>query len=289
MAGGLGSRMRSAMPKHLHPILGRRMVDWIVEAARPLGAEPLVVVAAPDSADSFEGLEVAIQERPLGTGDAVRSARVALAGADEVLVLSGDTPLLTTALLSDLLHTHRGKGAAATVLSFVPADIRSYGRVVRNADGDLLAIVEAADASPNSSRSARRTRPSTSSRRTRSGPRSTASALRTPRASYTSPTPCAISSRRAGAWRCTSPPTPMKPKVSTRVSSWQSPRQRCVTGSTSVTSSQASRSKIRRRPGSNRPSSSSPTRRSCRSPSCREPRASRPALGSGLTPSPSTP
>ncbi len=148
MAGGLGSRMRSAMPKHLHPILGRRMVDWIVEAARPLGAEPLVVVAAPDSADSFEGLEVAIQERPLGTGDAVRSARVALAGADEVLVLSGDTPLLTTALLSDLLHTHRGKGAAATVLSFVPADIRSYGRVVRNADGDLLAIVEAADASP---------------------------------------------------------------------------------------------------------------------------------------------
>ena len=96
MAGGLGSRMRSAMPKHLHPILGRRMVDWVVEAARPLGADPLVVVAAPDSADSFEGLEVAVQERPLGTGDAVRCARGGAAGADEVLVLSGDTPLLTT-------------------------------------------------------------------------------------------------------------------------------------------------------------------------------------------------
>ena len=124
------------------------MVDWIVEAARPLGAEPLVVVASPDTADRFDGLAVAVQERPLGTGDAVRSAKEALADADEVLILSGDTPLLTTGLLEALLETHRSRGAGATVLSFVPADIRSYGRVVRGVDGDLEAIVEAADASP---------------------------------------------------------------------------------------------------------------------------------------------
>jgi bifunctional UDP-N-acetylglucosamine pyrophosphorylase/glucosamine-1-phosphate N-acetyltransferase len=124
------------------------MVDWVVEAARPLGVSPLVVVASPETARDFDGLDVAVQERPLGTGDAVRSARAALDGADEVLVLSGDTPLMTTALLDDLLATHRTEGAAATVLSFVPDDIRSYGRIVRNGTGDLVAIVEASDATP---------------------------------------------------------------------------------------------------------------------------------------------
>ena len=140
--------MRSATPKHLHPILGRRMIDWIVEAARPLEPAPLVVVASPDTAGDFGGLAVAVQERPLGTGDAVRAGRTALAGAEEVLILSGDTPLLTTELLEALLATHRSRAAGATVLSFVPADIRSYGRIVRGAGGDLEAIVEAADATP---------------------------------------------------------------------------------------------------------------------------------------------
>jgi bifunctional UDP-N-acetylglucosamine pyrophosphorylase/glucosamine-1-phosphate N-acetyltransferase len=141
--------MCSATPKHLHPILGRRMVDWIVEAARPLGAEPLVLVTSPDTADHFAGLAVAVQERPLGTGDAVRSAQAALAGADEVLILSGDTPLLTTELLEELIAAHRSRAAGATVLSFVPTEIRSYGRIVRGAEGDLESIVEAADATPD--------------------------------------------------------------------------------------------------------------------------------------------
>jgi bifunctional UDP-N-acetylglucosamine pyrophosphorylase/glucosamine-1-phosphate N-acetyltransferase len=140
--------MRSAVAKHLHPLLGRRMVDWVVEAARPLGVSPLVVVASPETAGDFDGLPVAVQERPLGTGDAVRSARSALDGADEVLVLSGDTPLLTTGLLEELVATHRAQDAAATVLSFVPADVRSYGRIVRAETGDLVAIVEASDATP---------------------------------------------------------------------------------------------------------------------------------------------
>ena len=148
MAGGLGTRMKSSLVKHLHPILGRRMVDWVVEAARPLGADPLVVVASPATADAFTGLPVAVQEEALGTGDAVRSAREAVGNADEVLVLSGDTPLLTTELLGGLLDAHRAAGGAATVLSFVPDDMLRYGRVLRNADGDLAAIVEAADATP---------------------------------------------------------------------------------------------------------------------------------------------
>jgi bifunctional UDP-N-acetylglucosamine pyrophosphorylase / glucosamine-1-phosphate N-acetyltransferase len=149
MAGGLGTRMRSSLPKHLHPLLGRRMVDWVLEAARPLGADPLVVVSSPDGASAFDGVDVAVQERPLGTGDAIRSARAAVGNAAEILVLSGDTPLLTTDLLANLLEEHRGAGTAATVLSFVPEDMRGYGRVIRDDAGDLVAIVEAADATPD--------------------------------------------------------------------------------------------------------------------------------------------
>ena len=147
MAGGLGTRMRSAVPKHLHPLLGRRMVDWVLEAARPLGPAPLVVVASPESRDAFGEVQIAVQERALGTGDAVRSAREAVgSGADLLLVLPGDTPLLTTQLLQELVEAHRHEQAAATVLSFEPADVRSYGRIVRAADQTVAAIVEAVDA-----------------------------------------------------------------------------------------------------------------------------------------------
>ncbi len=124
------------------------MVDWVLRTARELEADPLVVVAAPSTAAAFEGVAVAVQHQPLGTGDAVRSAEKALRGVDDVLVLSGDTPLLTSALLRELLDTHRRETAAATVLSFEPDDPREYGRVVRNGSGALAAIVEAVDASP---------------------------------------------------------------------------------------------------------------------------------------------
>jgi bifunctional UDP-N-acetylglucosamine pyrophosphorylase/glucosamine-1-phosphate N-acetyltransferase len=151
MAAGLGTRMKSALPKHLHPVLGRRMVDWVLAAAREVGADPIVVIASPSTKDAFDGdtVELAIQEEPRGTGDAIRSARAALEGhAGDVLILSGDTPALTSALLGDLVQTHRREQAAATVLTFVPPDVRSYGRVLRDAGGRVRAIVEAADASP---------------------------------------------------------------------------------------------------------------------------------------------
>ncbi|HEY7795884.1 MAG TPA: bifunctional UDP-N-acetylglucosamine diphosphorylase/glucosamine-1-phosphate N-acetyltransferase GlmU [Gaiellaceae bacterium] len=148
MAGGMGTRMRSSVPKHLHPILGRRMVDWVLAAARPLGPEPLVVVSSPETRAAFDGVPVAVQERPLGTGDAVRTARAAVDGAATLLVLSGDTPLLTGALLAALLETHRREEAAATVLSFELDEPGSYGRVLRSADGSVTGIVEAVDATP---------------------------------------------------------------------------------------------------------------------------------------------
>ena len=74
MAAGLGTRMKSALPKHLHPILGRRMVDWVLAAAQELELGRLAVVASSSTTDLYPGLDVAVQERPLGTGDAVRSA-----------------------------------------------------------------------------------------------------------------------------------------------------------------------------------------------------------------------
>ena len=148
LAAGLGTRMRSEMPKHLHPLLGRRLVDWVVEAARELGPEPLVVVTSPGSEDAFEGVETAVQAEPRGTGDAAAAAREALAGFEgDVLVVTGDAAAITGDLLGRLLETHRSEGAGATVLSFEPADPGAYGRIVRNADGDLEAIVEAGDAS----------------------------------------------------------------------------------------------------------------------------------------------
>jgi bifunctional UDP-N-acetylglucosamine pyrophosphorylase/glucosamine-1-phosphate N-acetyltransferase len=149
MAAGIGTRMKSATPKHLHPILGRRMVDWVIEAARGAGVERLVVVASPQTSDLLEDVEVALQEEPRGTGDAVRCAHAALEGFDgDILVLNGDVPALRPETISALVETHRSAGAAATVLSFEPADAGAYGRIVRDEEGRLARIVEAADASP---------------------------------------------------------------------------------------------------------------------------------------------
>jgi bifunctional UDP-N-acetylglucosamine pyrophosphorylase/glucosamine-1-phosphate N-acetyltransferase len=148
LAAGLGTRMRSETPKHLHPLLGRRLVDWVIEAASGLGPEPLVVVTSPDQRDAFEGVVVAVQQKPRGTGDATAAAREAFEGFDgDVLVVSGDAAAITSESLGRLLETHRRENAAATVLSFERDEPGAYGRVVRSPDGTLEAIVEASDAS----------------------------------------------------------------------------------------------------------------------------------------------
>src|SRR5436309_5173341 len=103
MAAGLGTRMKSALPKHLHPLLGRRLVDWVVEAVRPLGPDPLVVVLSPEAAGELQGVSVAVQERPLGTGDSLRSARASVGSARTVVVVSGDHPRIRSELLEQLV------------------------------------------------------------------------------------------------------------------------------------------------------------------------------------------
>jgi len=148
LAAGLGTRMHSETPKHLHPLLGRRLADWVIESVRGLGPDPLVIVTSPDAREAFTGETVAVQQEPRGTGDATAAARASLEGFDgDVLVVTGDAATITTELLGSLLETHRSAGAAATVLSFDPPEPGAYGRIVRGDDGSLQAIVEARDAS----------------------------------------------------------------------------------------------------------------------------------------------
>ncbi|MFN2471568.1 MAG: bifunctional UDP-N-acetylglucosamine diphosphorylase/glucosamine-1-phosphate N-acetyltransferase GlmU [Gaiellaceae bacterium] len=149
MAAGLGTRLRSATPKHLHPLLGRRMVDWALEALRPLRADPLVVVASPEAREAFPAETVAVQENPRGTGDAVVAARAALEGYEgDVLVVPGDSPLVTTELLRGLVDAHRRERPSVTVMSYEPPAQPPYGRIMRDEGGRLRAIVEATDATP---------------------------------------------------------------------------------------------------------------------------------------------
>src|SRR3954463_13269905 len=98
--------MRSATPKHLHPLLGRRLSDWVIEAARALGPDPLVVVTSHDARDAFEGETGAAPEEPRGTGDAPAAARSSLEGFDgDVLVVTGDAATITSELLAALVET----------------------------------------------------------------------------------------------------------------------------------------------------------------------------------------
>jgi bifunctional UDP-N-acetylglucosamine pyrophosphorylase / glucosamine-1-phosphate N-acetyltransferase len=150
MAGGLGTRMRSETPKHLHPLLGRPLVDWVIEAARGVDPAVLLVVTSDATKDAIaaEGLTVVVQPEARGTGDAVASARSALEGFEgDVLILSGDAPLLTPELLQGLVEEHRRNEAAATVLTFEPSRPLPYGRIVRDSAGNVSAIVEEGDAS----------------------------------------------------------------------------------------------------------------------------------------------
>jgi bifunctional UDP-N-acetylglucosamine pyrophosphorylase/glucosamine-1-phosphate N-acetyltransferase len=149
MAAGLGTRMRSSLPKHLHPLLGRRVVDWVIAAARSVGADPLVVVASPETRGLYDGVAVAVQEEPRGTADAVAAARTALEGfAGHVLVLDAAAPLLTAEHLQGLLDQHVRERATVTLLSFEPEAPLPYGRVVRDAAGAVQEVVEEKDAGP---------------------------------------------------------------------------------------------------------------------------------------------
>jgi bifunctional UDP-N-acetylglucosamine pyrophosphorylase/glucosamine-1-phosphate N-acetyltransferase len=149
MAAGQGTRMRSATPKVLHRLAGRPLVRWVLAALEDVAADHVVVVIGHGAEDVRavlpEGVAVAVQERQLGTGDAVGVGLEALDPAcDTVLVLSGDTPLLSPELVARLVAEHAGSGRGATLVSARLADPGAYGRVIRGEDG--ARVVEARDA-----------------------------------------------------------------------------------------------------------------------------------------------
>jgi bifunctional UDP-N-acetylglucosamine pyrophosphorylase/glucosamine-1-phosphate N-acetyltransferase len=145
MAAGEGTRMRSSLPKVLHPVCGRPMVAWPVLAAREAGAERVAVIVSPDrdlTPGLPQGTETVIQPEPDGTGGAIRAAHDLVRDSDTVVVLSGDHPLINAEIVSALLETHRAAGAAATVMTVELDDPAAYGRIVRGSDGDIERIVE---------------------------------------------------------------------------------------------------------------------------------------------------
>jgi bifunctional UDP-N-acetylglucosamine pyrophosphorylase / glucosamine-1-phosphate N-acetyltransferase len=151
LAAGQGTRMRSGTPKVLHDLCGVPMVLWPVRAALAAGAGTVVVVDSPVRALAPVlpgGVELVVQPEPNGTGGAVRAAIEQLdarggAGAGAaVIVLSGDVPLLGAEQIAALADAHAAGGAAATLVTSVLDDPSGYGRVVRDAAGDVLRVVE---------------------------------------------------------------------------------------------------------------------------------------------------
>jgi bifunctional UDP-N-acetylglucosamine pyrophosphorylase/glucosamine-1-phosphate N-acetyltransferase len=157
LAAGKGTRMKSDLPKVLHPVAGQPMVRHVLAAAAALAPQRTVVVVGPgmdNVAAAVAPHPVAVQTEQRGTADAVRAALGALDGFDgDVLVLYGDTPLVTASTLSALLAARRAAGdPAVAVLGMRPDDPGAYGRLVVDGQGRLEAIVEYLDATPDQRR-----------------------------------------------------------------------------------------------------------------------------------------
>ncbi|MGB9068111.1 MAG: bifunctional UDP-N-acetylglucosamine diphosphorylase/glucosamine-1-phosphate N-acetyltransferase GlmU [Candidatus Acidiferrales bacterium] len=148
LAAGKGTRLRSALAKVLHRAGGRPLLETVIRACRPLkGAQTLVVVGHQAEevgalAESL-GTQTVLQHPQRGTGHAMQIARRSIRrSAKLAIVLPGDAPLLRTETLAELIDTHRRGEAAATILSAELADPGAYGRIVRDGEGRVLAIVE---------------------------------------------------------------------------------------------------------------------------------------------------
>lgn len=155
LAAGQGTRMQSALPKVLHAVGGRPMIDWSISLAQSVGCERILVVCSPAGATVQAHVTgqlgpdaITIQAPPLGTGHAVLTAQDALSDFDgDLVVLCGDVPLIETATLESLF-SEVSKGATVGVLGFEADDPGAYGRLITDSNGNLEAIVEAKEATP---------------------------------------------------------------------------------------------------------------------------------------------
>jgi bifunctional UDP-N-acetylglucosamine pyrophosphorylase/glucosamine-1-phosphate N-acetyltransferase len=154
LAAGLGKRMRSTQPKVLHSLAGKSLLSRVIAATQRLHPDRQVVVVGHKAEEvqricGSEGILFALQREQRGTGDAVRSAQAALHDFHgDILIACGDTPLLTTATLTQFIHEHHTYDATLSVLTVELANPGNYGRVIRTPSGQIVKIVEARDASP---------------------------------------------------------------------------------------------------------------------------------------------
>src|SRR4051794_39165004 len=145
IAAGEGTRMRSALPKVLHPLCGRPLILWPVLAAQAAGAETVVVVDNPRRRleDRLpDGVLTVVQEQPRGTGDAVAAAGAHIGATGTVVVINGDVPLITPEAIGALVDAHEAAGAQGTVATMELEDPSGYGRIVRDKNGDVAKVVE---------------------------------------------------------------------------------------------------------------------------------------------------
>lgn len=159
LAAGKGKRMQSELPKVMHPLRGRPLIDYVVNAAEELKIKPVVVVAD-DSNLVREYLgdraDYVVQTERLGTGHAVQMAEGSLNGkVDNVLVLYGDMPFIKASSLRNLIDDHVSRSNMLTLATVTVPDFRDwraqfydFGRIIRDENGDIIRIVEKKDASP---------------------------------------------------------------------------------------------------------------------------------------------
>ncbi len=151
LAAGQGTRMRSSLTKVLHPLAGRPMVRYVVDAASAAGVGRCIVVVGPDAGDvraaAGPAAEFAVQDEALGTGHALAAARDAIGDAEHVLVLNGDVPLISEVTLRMLAERHLDGGCDLTFLTAHVESAGAYGCVQRDADGDVTDIIEAPERS----------------------------------------------------------------------------------------------------------------------------------------------
>ena len=154
LAAGKGTRMKSDLPKVLHPVAGKPMVWWVVQACKQAGADLCVVVVGykgdliREALADEPGVVFVEQTEQLGTAHAAQMAHPAFKGrvAGDIFVLAGDGPLIRSTTLARLLEVHRQTQAAATLATSLIDDPAGYGRIVRDAEGGFSAIVEQKDA-----------------------------------------------------------------------------------------------------------------------------------------------
>ncbi|MBI2908390.1 MAG: bifunctional UDP-N-acetylglucosamine diphosphorylase/glucosamine-1-phosphate N-acetyltransferase GlmU [Chloroflexi bacterium] len=154
LAAGKGTRMKSRLPKVLHCIGGKEMVRHVIDALGQASIQRVVVVVGHESAlvrDALgDALEYAEQAPQLGTGHAAQQARPILEGrADQVLVINGDVPLITSQTLDKMVRRHLESGAVITLLTTVPSDPAGLGRIVRDGNGEVVGIMEEKEAAPS--------------------------------------------------------------------------------------------------------------------------------------------